>query len=199
MPGGTIAYAGRLVESALASTDTLTLDGHGLETGDEVTVRAVEGGALAAPLAAGTVYYAIRATNSTFKLAASAGGAAVNLTANGTSMIVTREPPYDDTIEFYSRWADAFFPAHLVPFEAPIHAVVKGVVADLAAKRLMNMDGKSSATVDAAELAAKAMLERFARGLPLRGAADVARANKAYVSTLVGTTDPRGWGSEGLP
>jgi hypothetical protein len=196
---GEITGASRLAASALASSDTITLDGHGLETDDTITFRAAEDGALPAELVEGTVYYAIRLTNATFKVSATAGGAAINLTANGAEVIVHREPDYDDKIEFYSRWADGHLPAHLVPLEEPIHPLVKGIVAQLAGKALLNADGKASALVDAAELAGKAQLERYAAGLPLRGAAVTPAANLATVSTVVTAADERGWGLETIP
>lgn len=201
IPGG-IAFEGRLVESALASTDTFILDGHGFEDDTPVTVRAVAGGTVPSPLSESTTYYAKRVSSSKFQLAASAGGAAINLTTDAVSLLVAREPPFDNVIEFVSRWADAFFPAEAVPLTAPIHPLVKGVVADIAAKRLQNYDGKLSAVVDAAEIAGKAMLERFAIGLPLRAASGISRTatNKAIVTTITDDApDQRGWGSGALP
>jgi hypothetical protein len=197
LPSGEITGSSRLAASVIGTNDTITLDGHGLETDDEVTVRAVEGGSLPAPLVEGTVYYAIRLTNATFKLAATAGGGAINITADSSSVIVIKQPPYDDVIEYYSRWADTFIP-HLAPLTAPIHPLVKGIVAELSAKKLLNLDGKSSEILNQAELAAKAQLERFAKGVTLRGAAITASANKAVSSTSV-SSDPRGWGSDTLP
>lgn len=199
LPAGEITGSSRLAASALATSDAITLDGHGLETDDPVTVRAAEGGSLPSPLVEGTVYYAIRITNASFKLALTAGGAAIDLAGDGVDVIVLREPPYDDVIEFYSRWADAFLPAHLVPLQAPIHPTVKGIVAELSAKKLLNLDGKTSEVVNAAEVAAKAMLERFAIGLPLRGAAATAPSNLAISSSLASSSDPRGWGSGSIP
>ncbi len=199
LPSGEITGSSRLAESALSSTETITLDGHGFETDDEVTVRAAEGGSLPAPLVEGTLYYAIRITNATFQLAATASGSPINLTSDGTSVVIIKQPPFYDVIEFYSRWADSFIPAHLVPLEAPIHPLVKVIVAQLSAKALLNLDGKSSEIVNAAELAAKAQLERFAKGLPLRGADATAPANLAVTSTLGAVSDARGWGSGVLP
>lgn len=199
---GGISFEGRLVYSSIASTDTLTLDGHGFEDDTQVTVRAAEGGTLSAPLSESTTYYVKRVSNSKFQLAATAGGAAINITSDGTSMIVVREPPYDNVIEFVSRWADGFLPAEAVPLTAPIHPLVKGVVADVSAKRLLNQDGKSSAMVDAAEIAGKAILERYASGLPLRAASGIAttRTNTAIVTTITDDDpDQRGWGSGALP
>lgn len=202
LPLGAIISPTGIVASSVASTDVITFDGHGLETDDPINVRAVEGGTLSAPLAAGVTYYAKRLSNATFQLAATVGGAAINLTTDGVSMVITREPPFDDIIEFYSRWADAFFPAHLVPFTAPVPVIVKGLVADLAAKRLLNIGGQDSAIVNATELAAKAQLERYlANGMPIRDASATASANLAAVSSYSTSSsgDPRGWGSGSLP
>ncbi len=201
VPGG-ISFEGRIVQSSDATSNILTLDGHGFETDTAVYVRAAEGGTLSSPLSEAATYYVIRLTNSKFKLAATAAGAAIDLTTDGDSMLVSREPPYDNVIEFVSRWADGFLPAESVPLEAPIHPLVRGVVADVSAKRLMNVDGKSSAVVDAAELAGKAILERYAAGLPLRNATGISttRTNKAVTSTItIDTPDQRGWGVDTLP
>lgn len=197
LPSGEIAGSSRLA-SVVGATDVFTLDGHGLETNDAVMVRAAEGTALPSPLVEGT-YYAIRLTNGTFQLKASIGGSAVNVAASSSDVFVVKEPPYDDVIEFYSRWADGFMPGNLVPFTEPVPAIVKGLVAELAAKKLLNLDGKSSEIQNAAELAAKAMLERFAKGLPVRDAAATGPANLAISDAAVGATDTRGWGSGCLP
>ncbi len=197
-PGAVVSPAG-ILASCLASTDVLTYDGHGLETDDEVTVRAASAGTLSAPLAAGTTYYAIRLSNAAFKLAATAGGAALNITSDGVEMIVTREPKFDDVIEFCSRLADTSLPAHLVPLTAPIPPLVRGCVADMAAKRVLNANGQNSEAVKATDLEAKAILERFAAGMPLRGGTAQTPTNLAITATSVSSgADPRGWGS-GLP
>lgn len=203
VPGG-ITYEGRLVESALASTDTFILDGHGFEDDTPVYVRATASGSLPTGLSETTTYYVKRVSNAKFQLAAAAGGAAINFTTDGESVLVSREPPYDNVIEYVSRWADTFFPAHAVPFTAPIHPLVKGVVADISAKRLQNYDGKSSQVVDAAELAGKAILERFAEGLetlrPASGVTTKDYTEHAVVETITDDArDARGWGTESLP
>ena len=201
LPPGAITSPTGILASCLASSDVLTYDGHGLETGDAVTVRAADAGTLSAPLAVGTTYYAIRVSNAAFQLAATNGGAAINITSNGVEMIVTREPRFDDLIEFVSRWADGLLVAHAVPLTAPIHPLVRGVVADVAAKRILNANGADSAVVTAAELAGKAILERFLPGVPLRGGTAQASTNVAITSTASSSTssDPRGWGSSTLP
>lgn len=192
---GEIAGRAHLVAESLASTNALTLDGHGLETDDPVKVRAVEGGNLPAPLAAGTLYYAVRLTNATFSLAAAPAGGAIDLTTDGASVVVSREPKYDKVIEFWSRWADGFLPAHALPLTTSVHPLIRGIVAKLAAYDLMGLEGKDSARALAARDTAQKALERYAAGLPLRGAPVTASTNLAVVARVA--TDPRGWGSGG--
>lgn len=200
LPRGALAMPGRVVESSVASSDTLTLDGHGFETDEEVLVRAVDGGTLSAPLAEGTTYFVIRVTDSTFQLAASAGGSAINLTSNGDQMMVAAALPVNDVLELYSRWVDDLLPAHGVPLTSPYPVIVVATVAELAAKKLLDLSGQQSGIIDAAEVAAKAKLERWAKGIPVRDArVTTERTNRAISSTLATTTDRRGWGSGSLP
>lgn len=203
LPRGTLGSASRLVASSQASSDVLTLEDHGFETDDELLLRAVEGGTLSAPLVEGTTYYAIRLTDSTFKLAATAGGAAINLTTDGVSMLVAIALPFDDVLEFYSRFVDAFLPAHLVPLVADdlgkFPTVVTATVAELAAKKLQILSGVTSVSITEAEVAAKAQLERCAKGIPLRDARATASANLAVTASASSASDPRGWGSGTLP
>ena len=159
-------------------------------------VRAVAGGTLAAPLDSTTVYYVIRISDSTFKLASSAGGSAINLTSNGTTMVVTAELPIDDMLEAYSRFVDDFIP-HLIPLESPYPVTVVRVVCELAAAKLLSLTGQSSVSMTEAEVGAKAQLERWLKGLPVRDVAATASSNLAITSTLTSAADPRGWAPSG--
>lgn len=206
LPDGALASEGRLVASSLAATDALELAAHGFETGEPLTLRAYEGGTLSAPLVEGETYYAIRLTDARFKVATSEAnalaGVAVNLTTNGASMVASKPLPVERYLELYSRWVDDFLPAHLVPLTAPYPIVVTRIVALLAGKALLNRDGKASEIVNETELAAKAQLERWAKGIPLRDPARTASANLAITASLgAGSSDldPRGWGSRRLP
>jgi len=146
-PRGSLGNPARAVASSLASTDTIELSEHGFVTDDAVTVRAFEGGTLSAPLVSGTTYYVIRVSDSEFKLSATAGGVAIDLTSDGVSMAVASDLPFDEVLEFYSRFVDPFIPAHLVPLTAPYPKVVVGIVAQLAGKRLQILSGVSSASM----------------------------------------------------
>lgn len=200
---GTLGAAGRQVDSCLASTDTITLDGHGFETDDELVLRAIEGGTLSAPLVAGTSYYAIRLNDSTFKLAATPTGSAINITTDGDGMNVAIALPFEDVLEFYSRFVDGVLPAHAVPLTAPYPVTIVALVAELAAKRLQILAGHSSASMTEIELSAKAQLERWSAGIPIRDVRiTTASTNVTLTDTLATSGDARGWtpmGSGALP
>jgi hypothetical protein len=171
LPRGTIGTAARVVASALADTDTIELEAHGLVDDDAVLVRATEGGTIAEPLEAGTTYYVKRVTDSTFQLAATEGGAAIDLTADGESMLVSVALDVDAVLERYSRFVDDFIPAHAVPLEVPYPIEIVATVCELAARRLQILSGTTSESMAQQEIAAKAQLERWASGLAHRDVA----------------------------
>jgi hypothetical protein len=188
-----LANPGRLCASAEDTTDALELDGHGFETGDPLVFRAETGGALPAPLVAGTTYYAIRVNETTFKVAATSGGSAINLTTDGSLVLASTPLPFDEVLEFYSRFADGCMPAHLVPLESPYPITVTALVAELAAKRLLLIAGQTSDSMTEIELAAKAQLERMRAGIPGRDVRFTASANLAVAATASLDPDGRGW------
>ncbi len=86
-----------------------------------------------------------------------------------------------------------------MPLTAPYPVTVVAIVAELAAKKLQQISGVTSVSVNEAEVAAKAQLQRWAKGIPLRDAAATAPTNLAVRATLGTVSDPRGWGSGSLP
>jgi hypothetical protein len=188
-----LANPGRVCASVLAATDVFELDGHGFETEDMVQFRAEEGGNVPAPLVAGEGYPAIRLTDSTFQVGPA--GSPIDLTTDGVSVVVVKALPIDDVLEYYSRFVDPFIPAHMVPLTAPYPKVITGTVAKLAFKELQRLNGKTSVSMKDAELDAKAQLERWAKGLPIRDARATASANLAISAGA--TADARRWGPTG--
>jgi hypothetical protein len=67
--------------AAAAATDLITLTAHGLTNGDTVVFTNV---GAATPLTVGTVYYVVSASANTFSVSLTKGGAAVNITVDGT-------------------------------------------------------------------------------------------------------------------
>jgi len=171
LPRGSLGNPGRLADSSLASTSTITLSEHGFATGDALTLRATAGGALSSPLTSGTTYYAIYVNDSEFQVATTPTGSPITLTTDGVSVMVTADLPFDAILEFYSRFADGFLPAHAVPLVTPYPITVVAIVATLAAKRLQILSGVTSESMKDEEIAAKAQLERYATGIPVRDAA----------------------------
>jgi hypothetical protein len=71
--------------TASSATDRVTLSSHGLAWGDAVVFG---GTAVPTGLSAGVPYYVRDQTTNDFKVSATAGGAAIDLTSNGTSVTV---------------------------------------------------------------------------------------------------------------
>ena len=67
------------------NTETITISGHGLANGNEVTYSN-GGGTNIGGLTTGTKFFVVGATTNTLQLAATLGGAAINLTAPGASL-----------------------------------------------------------------------------------------------------------------
>jgi len=88
--GATRRYEGQSV-TADSTTDKITLSAHGLNNGDRVYFggTAVPGG-----LTAATWYYVVNKGTNDFQLATTAGGSAINLTSNGTSVTLYSETLY---------------------------------------------------------------------------------------------------------
>jgi hypothetical protein len=197
LPRGMLANPGRLCASVLATTDAFELDGHGFETDDPILFRAEAGGVLPPELVAGTTYYAIRVNEQFFKVAASAAGSAIDLTVDGDAVVVASPLPFDDVLEFYSRFVDPFLPAHVVPLEDPFPVTVTAIVAELTAKKLLIIAGQKSESMSETELAAKAQLERWAKAIPLRDARATAPANVAVSETAASDSSSRDWDAGG--
>lgn len=190
---------GRELASVKAATDLLELNEHGFDTDDQVLVRAADGGTLAAPLVAGTTYFVIRVSDATFKLAATQGGGAIDLTTDGAAMIVASPLPFDEVLEEYSRVIDGMIP-HIVPLKTPYPITVVAATAKLAAKELQRIAGISSESTKDAVAEVKAQLELWAKGQPIRDArVTTGSSNLAIVAPTTSASDPRGWGSGTIP
>lgn len=182
----------RLVSTVSTSTDILTLDGHGLQTDDPVTLRADASGSLPSPLAAGTTYYAIRVTDATFQLSASAGGSALNLTTAGSNVLLVRQIPWTRADTFATSIVDMALQAHaLVPLAAPYPQIVVEVAATLAGEWLRRWAGVSSRQMTEVITWAQQQLDRFA-SVPVRGTNAPTGANITIRASAT-AVDARGW------
>lgn len=196
VPRGGVPNAGRLTAEppANATTDAIELDCHGFAADDLLTFRAEAGGSLPSPLVAGTVYYAKPVSESFFQVAATAGGAAIDLTTAGSAVVVTTPLPIDEAIEFASALIDNMLPSHAVPLAEPVPAIVRMTCAELAAAKLGAVSGATSVSLSATADAARKRLEAWAKGIPLRGeGASAQTPTNLAVSAAAPALDVRGY------
>lgn len=202
LPRGALANAGRLVAGgggASISANTIPLDQHGLSLNDQFTLRAEAGGSLPAPLVAGTTYYAIPVNDGAFSAAATANGAAIDLTTAGSRILVVVPINYAAAIAYGAALIDDMLPAHIVPLEAPYPPIVTMTNAELAIGKLMQGSGSGSKSMGEMVDAARKRMADWARGRPLRGT-NVPPAANVSVSATVPYRDARGWSRfGGLP
>ena len=200
LPPGGFSLPARLVHDIAGATVTaiLTLDGHGLALNDPIRFRAEGGGILPTGIIGGTVYYAIPLTSSTFSVAAASGGVARNLTPPVTSALLVRDPPEQEWCDWASAMCDSFMPAHVVPLardsngEYPV--IVVATAADLAVCRGLQWTGTGSVNLADKLKNAQAMLDRWSKGVPLRGQGASAQvSSNLAITRSAGRVDPRGW------
>lgn len=192
LPRGALPNPARLAAAVLASSDVFTLDEHGFATDDPVSFRAEAGGSLPSPLVAGTTYYAIALTASTFKVAAAAAGAALDLTTDGTRVLVIAPVPVAQAIAWADRLIDQMVVGHVVPFTTPVPDIIKHASAQLAAGKLLAMRGATSKSIGDLVADVQKLLARWGKGAPVRDANATASANASAVAT-VPYADRRGW------
>lgn len=171
IPRGSVVNSARLVSSASASTEILTLDGHGLADDDPVTFRAESGGSLPSPLVAGTTYYAIYVSDSTFQVAATSGGSAINLTTTGSNALLIVQPPWSRWIEEESALVECSCPSHVVPFDTT-PAIIRRLTSLLVASRALAWAGKSTGTVQSELDTVWRLFDGWKKGQAIRGAVE---------------------------
>lgn len=193
LPRGALTNPARLATSASAASDAVSLDVHGFELNDQVSFRAEQGGSLPAPLVAGTAYYAIPRTDNDFAVSAAPGGSAIDLTTDGSAVLVIAPLPFAQACAWASRLIDDMLPAHVVPLVAPYPEIVVMTAAELAGWKMAGRGGTRSDALSDIVDAAQKRIARWAAGAPLRGpVSPVPRANLS-VSVAGGTSDAAAW------
>lgn len=192
LPRGALPNPGRLAAAVSTVSSTFTLDVHGFALNDVVSFRAEAGGSLPAPLVAGVEYFAIPVTESTFSVALTGGGSAVALVSAGARVIVNSPLPIGAAIAWASALIDDMLPAHVVPLVEPIPELVKMTCAELASGKLLTRAGTASKSLTEMAVAARKVLERWSKGVPLRNADAQSPANLA-VGRSACVRDRRGW------
>jgi len=197
---GSLPNAARLLASASTTLDALFLDGHGFETNDPLTFRADANGALPAPLVAGVSYFVIARDDNSFQLAAAVDGVALSLTTAGARTLVIAPLPIAGAIAYASRVLDDMIPAHVLPVAQPIPELLRMTCAEIAVYKLLVRSGSASSSMAEQMDRATRRIERWARGVPMRGPDAPASANLAQTGAAVAVRrrlDARGWGRYG--
>lgn len=187
--------------TADASTNRLTLRGHGLVSDDLVTFEASAGGALPAPLSASTPYYAIVDSTDLFRVSATEGGSAVDLTTAGTGLVLVVPDAgarIDAALEAGADEIIAAAIAHKAPFET-VPGIVTLVNLRLAVEMLIISGGLANPTyresvAEHLRLAADARehLKRWRSGVPITGLVDATPSVSEAGAVSWGETK-RGW------
>lgn len=106
-------YGREFTVTADVGTDALTSASHGLTDGDDLLIRST--GTVPGGLATDTRYWVRDAATNTFKVAATQGGAAIDITSAGTGTITVSEgiprPVFHHIGLLVSQWFDINTPA----------------------------------------------------------------------------------------
>lgn len=177
----------RRAVTADASTNAFTLDAHGFEAGDVVEFF---GTTLPSPLASATSYYVVEPTASTFKVAATSGGSAVDLTTAGSAdldVVLSLATEITEALEQASRLVDTYVVGHVVPFESPFPPFVVWAVAKVAARELLTRRGRRDDLIFEAADRALSEVRRMTRGVTMR---DVKAPEQATVASWSASASP---------
>jgi hypothetical protein len=198
LPRGSIPNRGRVSVAANPAADTIPLGDHGLSAGQEFTTRPEAGGSLPAPLVADVSYYAIPVNAHTFKVSATAGGAAIDLTTAGSRFVIVTSLPYASAISYASRLIDEMLVGHVLLQDGDeIPEIIRITAAELAVGKLALGSGSQSKSLGEIVDQARKRLENWAKGVPLRAANRPAPANVSTVAACVPFRDSRNWGNGG--
>jgi len=198
IPPQAVRNPSRLLGSVAAGTDIISLDNHGLSDDDAVTFRAESGGTLPGGIVAGTTYYVLRQTDSTFKVSATEGGSAVDITSAGTNVVMVTELPWDNWIEQASNEIECTLPSAAVPLSSPYPAVVTDYCAGLVAERALVACGVGAPPgfSERMDRVRYELREWRKNGIVIRGAAQPTASNCAVTSSAT-AADARGWADRG--
>lgn len=192
LPRGGTPNPGRLASTVSTSANTIALEEHGFDAGFPVRLRAEAGGSLPSPLAEGVEYYALPVDDGHFSLSAAPEGAAIDLTTTGARFVVIAPLPTEAAIEWATGVIYDMVPAHIVPMTAPYPPLIVATCAELAAGKLLALRGSSSKSLGEMLQWAQKRLERWSKGVPVRGI-NQQRAANLSVGTTLPYPDSRGW------
>jgi len=184
LPRGILGESARPIVAVDIANNRLELGEHGFAADQALVLVTELNGALPSPLVAGVTYYAklVADSESLFQLAATVGGAAIDLTSVGTKpfgIAPSVNAAIEAAIRYESRIVDTYAIEHKLPLSPPYPEEVVAITAKLAAREAMSRLGRQSDLIDQAAERAIVELRRFARGTSLRDAAAPEEPNVA--------------------
>lgn len=193
LPRGAIPNPGRTL--AGVASGVCSLDVHGFDVDDPISFRA-SGGALPSPLVEGVTYFANPLAESTFAVRAVANGSDLTIADNDQDPAIVVFTPLASILAAARAWAsrivDDMIPAHVAPIlEGPIPEIVRMTTSELAIGKVLKSQGAESKSLSEIADAAQKRLDRWATGVPFRGADAPKPANLAVAGAAA--TDARGW------
>jgi phage gp36-like protein len=191
LPRGATPNPGRLVASI--ASDVFGLDQHGLTTSNVVRFRAEAGGALPSLVTANVEYWVLPVNESAFSISLTQSGSVFALGTGGKHVLAITPLPVQGAINWASELIDQFLPAHVLPLATPIPPIVTMTCAELAIGKLLT--GSASKSLTAMVDDARKRLERWGKGVPLRGtgADEQTPANTSVSGATVAARDTQGW------
>lgn len=196
VPPGTITNPGRAVASVSVSTNTLVVANHGLADDDVVRVVADAGGSVPTGLSASTDYYAIVVNDDSIQVAATVGGAAIDLTTTGSNVLLVRELPFTTWIANATALMDQTALGNVAIDETAIPQVVRDMTAALAAHEALTFVGASTVDLERVIDRTQKLFDRWLRGAAIRGTNAPSGAAVAVAGTAA-TTSARGYSNGG--
>lgn len=194
LPRGSTPNPGRTLASAEDSVCVLNV--HGFSDDDPILFQPAGDGELPAGLSANVTYYAQAVTEHAFRVRDTAGGSAITFSDADDPLLVLSPLPVAAAIAWADAIIDDMLPAHVVPITGTVPEIVRMTSAELAAGKLLAVMGAASASLSDTVDRATKRLERWAKGIPLRGPDAPAPAGLASAAT-VPYVDRRGWGRFG--
>ena len=196
---GSVRNPERNVSEVSTTADTMLVDNHGLWTGDSFELRVQAGGTIPTGLVEGTTYYAIRVSDSLFKVASSAAlaalGTAIDITAEGENIGLITPIPWSKFIIEESAAIDEIMVGHGVPFAADqVPSIIQRYTSARVIARACMFCGVKTEDLRQEMAAIEKDFERYRSGLPLRAPEATLPANKAIRGSVSGSgADARGW------
>ena len=193
---GSLPNPARPICAVDVASDSFSLDTHGFEADTPVSFRAESWGSLPSPLQPATTYYARVVSTDVFKVSATEGGAVLSLATAGESVVVFTPLPIAAAIQWAASVIDDMLPSHTVPLSSPYPPLVVAANAELAAHKLLSRTGSASKALSDIIDATQKRLERWGRGVPIRGANQPSTATNLSFSNK-GTSAVSAWSKFG--